>query len=201
MAGGSKYLPWVVALAAYAIFWAWYMPWGGPLTSQEIDAFLEGRANEDVAFGREIRRFIEADDGRPFVMVNMIDYSPDGEALSDRYMDYMWPALFRRACHPVFVGEIIGPAMDLWGIEGASNWSNAALMRYRSLRDLLQIVGNPEFSDSHEFKSLAMVKTIAVPATGTLNPGDLRILVGLFLLVLALGVSWMMQTIQTPRRS
>ena len=190
----SRYAPWLIALGVYAVFWTWYTPFGGPLSEEEVDAFMS-RPNisrphiGDGAFERELRQILEADDGRPFVMVNLIHYTPDGAELNERYMAYMWPALLQRACHPVFAGEVIGPAMDVWGIEGAERWSGAALMRYRSLRDLIAIVSNPAFSGSHEFKALAMAKTIAVPVSATLNPGDLRVLVGLVLLVVALAVS------------
>ena len=181
-----RILPWLVAVLLYGFFWAWYMPWGGGLTEEEIDAFMHGRDNQDEAFVTEFRRFLENDDGHPFVMVNLIHMNLGGEELTARYMEYMWPALLRRACHPVYAGEVIAPAVDLWGLDGAETWSSAALMRYRSLRDLLEIAGNPAFADSHVFKVEAMAKTIAVPARSILNPGDLRIIVGLLLLVLAL---------------
>ena len=182
------FLPWLVAALLYGCFWAWYMPLGGALTQEEIEAFLQERSNQgrDEALATEFRRLLENDDGRPFVMVNLIDLNPGGEQLAARYMEYMWPALLRRACHPVFAGEIMAPAVDLWGLEGAESWSSAALMRYRSLRDLLAIAGNPQFANSHEFKFEAMAKTIAVPARASLNPGDLRLTVGVLLLLLAL---------------
>lgn len=179
-------MPWLVAVLLYAAFWAWYMPWGGGVTEEEIEAFMQGRENQDEALVADFRRFLENDDGRPFVMVNLIHLNPGGQELADRYMEYMWPALLRRASHPLYAGEVIAPAVDLWGVNGAEHWSSAALMRYRSMRDLLEIAGNPAFADSHVFKVEAMAKTIAVPARTSLNPGDLRILVGLLLLVLAL---------------
>lgn len=184
-----KWIPWLVALLFYGLFLAWYMPWGGALTQDEIEAFMQGPSDQDEAFASEFRRFLENDDGRPFVMVNFIHLKPGGEALTERYMEYMWPALLRRGCHPVFAGEVIGPAVDLWGLDGAETWSSAAIMRYRSLRDLLVIAGNPAFADSHVFKVDAMIKTIAVPASSSLNPGDLRIFVGLLLILLATAFS------------
>jgi hypothetical protein len=36
------------------------------------------------------------------------------------YMEYMWPALFSRASHPVFAGQAVAQTMDLVGLEGAS---------------------------------------------------------------------------------
>lgn len=179
-------LPWVLAGLAYVLFLLWYMPWGGPLSEQEIEAFMASRPLGNDAGAAELRAFLERDEGRPFVMVNLMELKPGGEAHLARYMDYMWPALLWRACHPIFSGDTSMRAMDLWGIEGAEYWSAAALMRYRSLRDLLQIAGNDAFSDSHEFKFLAMRKTIAVPSAPRFNLADLRVLVGLMLLLAAM---------------
>ena len=181
----KRILPWGVALILYVLFLAWYMPWGGPLTTQEIDAFIEGRDFESEARKLEFRRFLEDDDGGSFVMVNLIHLKPGGEEALGRYMEYMWPALFRRACHPIYSGDVTFRALDLWGLEDAEHWSTAALMRYRSMRDMLQIAGNTKFSESHEFKFLAMQKTIAVPTVPGLNLGDPRLMLLLVLLLAA----------------
>jgi hypothetical protein len=74
--------------------------------------------------------------------------------------------------------------MDLEGIEGAENWDQAALFRYRSRRALLEIVTNPAFSGKHHFKTAALDKTIAYPIETTLYLGDPRLLLGLILLAI-----------------
>ncbi len=187
---------WGVAASAYLIFCWWYTAWSGPLSTTEIDRYAgllaqHGAQPERVA---QMRRFMEADTGRQFIMVNVIDMarSPpavDGaspgdtaDALLDRYMQYMWPALLRRACHPVFVGDAVADALDIVGIEGAQHWSRAALMRYRSRRDVLDIATNPAFSGRHEFKMAALEKTIAFPVETQVYLSDLRFLFGIVLL-------------------
>jgi hypothetical protein len=57
-------------------------------------------------------------------------------------------------------------------------------MRYRSVRDMLEISTNPAFSGRHEFKLAAMTKTIAFPTAPVVYLSDARIL--LFVLLLAL---------------
>ena len=94
-------------------------------------------------------------------------------------MSYMWPALLRRACHPVIGGRALADALDLWGIEGAERWSMAGLMRYRSRRDLLEIADHPGFRDAHPFKEAAMAKTIAFPIAPFPHPGSPALLFGL----------------------
>ena len=189
-------------------------PLGGPLTASEIDHYVaamsagqpadpEGTA-EALRGADVLRRFLEADTGGDFVMINAIELREpplldgrrlDGVEPGDRaqdvlgkYMEYMWPALLRRASHPVLGGSAAAPALDLWGFadeDGAREWSQGAAMRYRSRRDMMEIATNPEFRGRHDFKLAAMAKTIAFPIDPWFSFGDLRLL-GFFLLLIAL---------------
>ena len=104
----------------------------------------------------------------------------------DRYMEHMYPELLKRASHPVLFGQATAPALDIWGIEGADQWTTAGLMRYRSRRDMLEIAGNPDFFGPHEFKIASMNKTIAFPADPWMQAGDPRLLLALLLIILGL---------------
>jgi len=179
----------------YGVFFYWYTPLGGPLSEQEIAAYLtqmQARGAEPEAVDR-LRRFLEADTGDDFVMMNVIELRETpaavagvlpGESSAEvlgRYMDFMWPALLRRACHPVILGQAAADALDVWGIDGAGRWSQAAFMRYRSRRDLLEIAGDPAFQGPHEYKIAAMTRTIAFPADPWYHLGDPRLLLALLL--------------------
>lgn len=194
----TRVLLWSIPAVVYLLFCYWYTDFSGPLTAKEIEYYAarlaeNGASPERVA---QIRRFMEADTGRQLIMVNVIEMAPSPRAvdgapagataddLLDRYMEYMYPALFKRACHPVFVGDAISDALDITGITGAEHWSRAALMRYRSRRDMLDISTNPAFSGRHEFKMAAMEKTIAFPVEAVLYASDPRVL--LFVLLLAI---------------
>jgi len=187
---------WCVAAVLYLLFCGWYTNLSGPLTADEIERYAalltkNGATAERVA---QMRRFMAADTGRQLIMVNVIDMArappsvegalpnESADALLDRYMQYMWPALLRRACHPVFAGNAVFEALDVVGIEDAQQWSRAALMRYRSRRDVLDIATNPAFSGRHEFKVAALQKTIAFPVETQIYLSDLRFLLGLALL-------------------
>lgn len=190
---------WLIPTLAYTIFVAWYTDFGGPLRDQEIETYL-GRF-ESLGFSQErrtrIRRFMESDTGRPFLMVNVVDYADDppdvegaepGESsaqLMNRYMEHMFVQLFARACHPTVMGQAVHTTLDLVGVEelsGAERWDMGALFRYRSRRTFLEIVTIPETLGRHEFKVAALDKTIAYPIETQLNLGDPRALLGLFLL-------------------
>ncbi|MGI9316347.1 MAG: hypothetical protein ACR2QW_03345, partial [bacterium] len=58
------------------------------------------------------------------------------------------------------------------------------LFRYRSRRTLMDILSNPDFMGEHHFKHAALEKTIAYPIEPQLYLGDLRWLLGLFMLAL-----------------
>lgn len=189
---------WIWGLPAllYAVFVFWYTDFGGPLAPDEIAGFVAtleaSGANPDQL--ARIRRFMETDSGRQFLMVNLLDMNEDppdvpgaepGESASQlmgRYMEHMYPELFSRACHPVTMGNAVSTAMDIVGIEGAETWDVGALMRYRSRRSLMEIVVNPAMRGRHEFKMAALTKTIAFPIETQLYLGDPRLLLGLFLL-------------------
>ena len=188
---------WSVPLLLYAVFWIWYTPLSGPMTEREINTIVsameEGGADPETI--ERIQAFFEDDDGGSFVMVNIIDQNenppvlpatgPDANSddLMAHYMEYMWPSLFSRASHPVFFGSAFGMSMDVVGIEGAEHWETAAMMRYRSRRDMWEIGSHPSFADRHDYKVAALDKTIAFPVTPQMMLSDLRFI--LLLMILA----------------
>jgi hypothetical protein len=197
---GFGWAIWIVLGIVYAAFFAWYTSFRGPLTTAEIERYLRllerrGMPSERLAL---FRKFFETDTGRDFAMLNVIEFraqpiqaegvSPGETASSalNRYMRHMWPALLKRACHPVTMGRAAAPALDVWGIEGAAEWSQAALMRYRSRRDLAEIATEPGMVESHEFKVAAMAKTVAFPIDPWFHLSDPRLLLAILLLVVGL---------------
>lgn len=189
--------------ALYVLFCLWYTPLGGPLSAQEVDDYVSRFAagGLDEAGQQTLRKFLEEDTGGDFAMVNAIELREPptrvagvepGDTASDvlgKYMEYMWPALMKRACHPVLMGGAAAGAMDLWGLEeSARAWSQGAAMRYRSRRDMMEIATNPEFQGRHDFKEAAMLKTIAFPIDPWFHFGDPRLLGALCLAVCLLSI-------------
>ncbi len=202
----STKIIWISILAIYAAFFSWYTSLGGPLTNEEIEHYMSliESSNPPPAPERlaQMRKFMEEDTGDDFVMVNVIhiydeplqiDGVEPGESSADvldKYMEYMWPALLKRACHPVIFGTAASPAMDLMNAEGMAVWTTGAGMRYRSRRDILEISMNPAFAGSHEFKIAAMQKTIAFPIDPWMQAGDPRLLLALILGLIGGLISW-----------
>jgi len=194
----KRLLLWALPALAYIVFALWYTNLGGALSDDEIEAFAAqfeagGGEPEQAA---QLRQFMEQDTGNQFLMVNVVDLNevpsaipgaapvPTTAAAMEHYMAYMYPALLSRASHPVLAGAAVFGAMDLAGIEGAEHWEQAALMRYRSRRDLMEIATNPEMRVRHPYKLAAIEKTIAFPIEPTLYLGDPRLLLALAVLAL-----------------
>lgn len=197
---------WLVLVGIWAAFFGWYTSFGGPLTKEEIDHYLalverqEPKPPPDRV--ARMRKFMEEDTGDDFVMINVIhmydtplqvEGVEPGESSADvlaKYMAYMTPALFARACHPVIYGSAANIAMDLMNADGMEEWTTGAGMRYRSRRDLLEIATNPAFAGAHEFKVAAMAKTIAFPIDPWFQLGDPRLVLGLGLGLIGCALSW-----------
>jgi hypothetical protein len=190
--------PWLVSALLYGLFVFWYTDFAGPLSNEEVDAWVETMEAKDsdpelIAF---LEKFLRNDTGRQFLMVNVIDMNdnpPDVEGaepgesadqLMARYMEHMIPELLKRACHPTVIGNAVYAAIDLVGIEGAERWDQGALFRYRSRRSFSEIIAHPAIGAKHDFKTAALEKTIAYPIETTLNFGDPRLILGLFILAI-----------------
>lgn len=188
---------WIGLALVYGVFFVWYTNLSGPMKAEEIASALEkfearGASEERLNM---LRRFMEEDDGQDLIMLNLLDMAAQtvavrGETMSSdaamgRYMEHMWPALIRRACHPVLFGKVVAPAMDRVGIEGADNWRTTGLMRYRSRRDLIAIASDPAFEGPHDYKVAALERTLAFPFRPGPYLGDPRLVLALLFLAIA----------------
>jgi hypothetical protein len=196
------WLLWLTLAALYAGFRLWYDGGGPPLTPEEVaryTAILAERGAEPERI-EAVRGFLASDPGGEFVMANLIRFREaplevgevrPGESPQqtlDRYMAHMFPALLRRACHPVLVGSVVGRALEAWGIQAAEPWSLAGLVRYRSRRDMIEIATDRAFADAHLYKEAAMDQTIAVPVEPFFSLASPRWLVAVVLVAIgALG--------------
>jgi|TARA_B110000503_G_scaffold36706_1_gene60018 hypothetical protein len=198
---------WLLPSLLYAIFVLWYTDFGGPLSDEEVDNFqrimvANGSRPERVQY---FTAFARNDSGRQFLMINNIDMNKnppavegapanaDADTLMGLYMEHMIPELLKRACHPLIMGPAVYSVIDIVGIEDGEQWTNAAVVRYRSRRSFMEIISNPEILGPHDFKLAALDKTIAYPIETDLYLGDPRLLLGLMLLALtALLDGWMM---------
>jgi len=196
---------WAVLGVLYLAFFGWYTSFGGPLSDDEVDHYfgLITQHNPDMSAEQRamFRGFLESDTGDDFVMLNVVDLHDTplqvdgvepGESSTDvlgKYLQFMVPELLRRACHPVLFGRAAAPALEMFGIDGVRSWDQGAGMRYRSRRDMAEIITNPAFQGSHEFKIAAINKTFAFPIDPWYQLGDPRLVLALVFLATGFAVS------------
>ena len=172
---------WVGALVAYLAFRLWYDGLGKPLTPDEIAHFsqaFQDSADEGLSTGEvaTLRRFMEEDDGKEFIMVNLVEFNsspvthPDtgqdikASALLTEYTKPFMGKILRRAGHPVIAGQAVGGYLDAWNTPENPGWHMAGLVRYRSRRDVILLsFADPAFAEIHKYKIAAMKQTFAFP--------------------------------------
>ena len=170
---------WSGALIAYVLFRLWYDNWSGPLKPAEIDAFIAQMAGRFEGTGNSpatMRAFLEGDDGREFVMLNLVKAQLEqvadpktgqmvqGFEFLKRYSKRFMPVLLRNGGHPGMVGRKVGGYVDAWNTEPDPGWTIFGLMRYRSRRDMMKLVMDPVFMAGHPDKLLGTLATFSFPA-------------------------------------
>jgi hypothetical protein len=175
---------WGTALLTYVGFRLWYDNWSGPLKPAEIDAFLKQMAWRFEGTGNSpqvLRAFLEADDGREFVMLNLVKaqmeqvedpktgHMVQGFDLLKRYSKRFMPVLFRNGGHPAMVGRKVGGYIDAWNTEADPDWTIFGLMRYRSRRDMIKLAMDPAFMEGHPDKLLGTLATFSFPTQRVLS--------------------------------
>jgi len=203
---------WIAVPILYGFFSLWYFSWSEPITAEEVDGFMEafnnakGSKHTDAA---TFRGFLEEDDGKEFVMLNLVQihqgdvtHPISGEKIPARELlnEYFGPfalSLFRRGGHPGFQARTVGGNVDSWNADANVGFGVTATMRYRSRRDLLELVLNPDFADAHIYKLASIERTISYP-TNIMLSTSLRPPVSVLLVLLLLAS--LVQNISFARR-
>ncbi|MCH2173569.1 hypothetical protein MK489_22560 [Myxococcota bacterium] len=198
---------WLGLVLVYLLFFFWYTSFGGPLTSEEISHFsrvVEQNVGDDPERTAVWKQFMETDTGDDFGMISVLDLKEtpapvqqiepgeSSEEVLARYTEPFFGQAIRSAAHPVLAGSAATSAIDIWGIEGATDWSEGAVVRWRSRRDFMQFLESmredSSHSSIHDFKIAALEKTIAYPLDPWFHFGDPRIVLALGFAVIGLAV-------------
>ena len=198
---------WLGLFLVYIAFFYWYTSFGGPLTSEEIVHYrgvVEKMYDGDPERIAVWQHFMKTDTGDDFGMISAVDLreSPTqiegvepGESSDEelaRYAEPFFGQVVRSAAHPVLVGWAAAPAIDIWGIEGASDWNQGVVVRWRSRRGFLkflEVMGDKAGDGTiHDFEIAAIEKTIAYPLDPWFHLGDPRLIIALVFAVFGLCV-------------
>ncbi|OYT93830.1 MAG: hypothetical protein CFE43_00325 [Burkholderiales bacterium PBB3] len=181
--------------AGWVAFWIWYGGNGQPMALAERDALLSAlQATDTSAQGEaslaEVRELMASDDGKEFVMQNLVRYRPkalypagyhysdDPRAADKRYAKAIWWNLLRYGNLILMVaprsGNFVVP-------EGADAWHYVALVRYRSRKDFLRFAIASNKADTFVHKWAAIEKTHIFPVRPIVSLFMVRSLVALAL--------------------
>jgi len=156
-------LAWAAMLAiVFIAFSTWYGGTGKPISEAEGAALVQqvrqvyGDADAR-GFIRNIEAMIPVDDGREFYAVNLetLKQGPKAEQSDRAYARIVMPLLFKRASHPVFVSRRAGLMLGQYGDE----IDRVAVVRYRSLRDLIEMTLDPAMTEGESYKFDALDHT------------------------------------------
>lgn len=123
-----------------------------------------------------IREFLENDDGKEFVMVNLVRVHPSLVAhphtgtptksidLLREYGSNFIKVLLQHGGHPVLVMRKAGGYIDSWNTPTDPGWHIAGSMRYRSRRDMMALATKPSLKDVHILKTVATATTFSFPS-------------------------------------
>jgi len=191
-----------ITLLTYLLFLWWYQGVGKRVSLSEVDGLmskLESITREHHGFNEEllqaVKKFLTEDDGKDFVMINLMKFSePNSESQKtmNRYSIPFLRRLLFRAGHPVFYSKVLANDIERWGLpQGSENWAVIVGVRYRNRRDLIDMLLWPKFYDFHPLKREALEKTISLPASAAFFSATVKMV---FLLMLVL--VWLLFDVQ-----
>ena len=184
-------LIWVIAATLYALFWCWYVGFRSKVTPREVDDTMRLFDLHQVGTQRQrehIRHFLATDDGKDFVMVNLLHLQAplrESRKKLDTYQKVFLGALLRKAGHPVMLARAASGIVENVACDHADDWTAAGMVRYRSRRDFMEILPATIGSEHHNLKLAALEKTFAFPASPWFMFGGPRVVVGLAIALLA----------------
>ena len=177
----------VPLLAVYGLFLLWYGGHGKPMTQAEIDHFMAevGALIQDDAAVQELRNLVASDDGKEFVMQNLVryrakalyppgyDYGDDPRAADRRYGKAVIGPLLRHGSLILFVAKRTGTFIEP---DGADAWHYVAMVRYRSRRDFLRFALATQRDDIFVHKWAALEKTHVFPVKPLISLFPVRLM-------------------------
>ncbi|MFZ9304880.1 MAG: hypothetical protein ACO266_06535 [Steroidobacteraceae bacterium] len=190
-------------VAVYAIFLFWYGGRTSPVSTAEVQAFLglvrqQGLDRDDPELYASLEKLLAQDDGREFLMLNLIHYRdkaayPPGMNFGDsavaadrRYARAFFPWLLRYGNVPVFIARRSGSFIEPANVE---HWHVVAMIRYRSRRDFIRSVSAVVDKQIMVHKWAAIETTHVFPVRPILSFIAVRLVVAILLTVVAL-IAW-----------
>ncbi|NVJ98703.1 MAG: hypothetical protein HWE25_11155 [Alphaproteobacteria bacterium] len=162
-------------------FFAWHTPMGGPLTDAEIADFMASQSEgggDAWTNEKAFEDFLRNDDGRSFVMINLMEFRETavyadghlsgadltGEEAAGLYAQSVLPQLLTRGSYPVARATRHNTIINSVG-ERAGEFESFAMVRYRSRRDLINMLSSEEFHAAKVHKWASLENTLVAPSS------------------------------------
>ena len=206
-----------VLLLAYLLGLSWYGGSGDPVKDAELESYIKALVSNADVRGKDtdkavnyMRRLAEKDDGNEFIMVNLIRFretslyskdSPwadetDPMLVDTRYGEGVIPLLLKRGSLPVFVSSVSGGFINETTHD---EWDMVAMVRYRSVRDMLQMMVEMSSTDLADHKWAAIEQTHVFPVKPKISLVSLRLMIGILLLLFAVAVSYLVNFLKPEK--
>lgn len=176
-------------LMAFFAFSLWYGGNGKPITSSEgaallerFDAIYPERVQGAYSFRSNIEDMLSRDDGKEFYAVNLEQLKKGNAAEeADRaYSNVVVPLLLKRAGHPVFVSERAGLMLGDYG----ASVDRVAVVRYRSLKDMIEMSLEPAMQAGEKQKFAALEHTEVFITRPTITFMHVRVFLAIILVLI-----------------
>ncbi|RNL86902.1 DUF1330 domain-containing protein [Halostreptopolyspora alba] len=111
--------------------------------------------------GSDLQRMLDEDPGGPFVMLNLLRFTPNGRASYEEYSRQAARFLKRYGAEVVYAGDGTSPLVA----EEGQDWDAVLLVRYPSREAFSRMVADPEYQEITGLRSGALAEAVLQPTT------------------------------------
>lgn len=112
--------------------------------------------------GKDLKKFLEEDDGHPIVMLNLLRFEPDGRESYNKYSRAILPFLEQVGGEVVYFGDTATPLVQP---QAGNDWDAVLLVRYPSRQAFSQMVANPDYQAITHLRTEALEAAVLQPTT------------------------------------
>jgi uncharacterized protein (DUF1330 family) len=109
-----------------------------------------------------LARFVDEDDGQPFVMLNLLRFAAGGEQRYAQYAKQTAPFLREVGGEVVYFGRSLGGLVS----EPGQEWDAVLLVRYPSRSAFMAMLKNRGYQAITHLRTEALVEAVLQPTTG-----------------------------------
>ena len=190
----------------YVSWFIWYGGSGEPVTRAELDSYITSMKEKSSSGPERIKETTELmhrlaafDTGNEYLMINLIKYrdkavypadsawanETDARAADSRYTQGVIKELFVRGGLPVLKSNVIG---TLLLDEDWRDWDEVSIVRYRSVKDMLDMIVGMADSGLAVHKFASIEQTHVFPAEPVISLFSIRLLFAMVLFLIAVVV-------------